>query len=238
MDPFTSENTDREEAILRAQAFLVLLQSLAGAGAVACLVALLSWGLVRSGAVSVQPISGLVIWSSLCLSGGFILARSVKRKWPLKRFRPLAVRMVDALLWQRIIESRAFHGAIIVAPDRVWIGEDVTLAPGGTLIAGSAVIEQGASLSAETSVGDGVWVGQRARLEAFCELGPRSRIAPHARIANSRVGADVTIGEGADIRGCTIGAGATIEPNACLDGVTITAVAVAPSSAPTGRRPS
>ncbi len=219
MDPFTSENHDREHAIMAAQAFLVLLHTAVSVAGIACLAALLSWEIGHSFRIPLGADGGipsLLLWTSIFFPALFFLAPALKRRWPFERWRPLAVRVVNVLLSQRIAELLTFHKAVIVAPDRVWIGEGVTFAPGGTVVAGAAIIERGASLSAETSVGDGAWIGQRARFEGFCELGPRSKVGAGAQITNSRLGAEVTVGEGADIRGCTIGKGATIEPNVRL----------------------
>ncbi len=225
MDPFAPENKDREEAILRAQAFLVMLQTCLGIICISCLAGLVPWLIVRACPISLGSRDAVLmplLSMPISLFGGFFFARALKGGSVIARCRPTATRMVGAFLHQRITEALAFRKAVIVAPDRVWIGEGA-IVTSGTVIAGAAIIEKGAHLSAETSLGDGVWIGARARLDGFCEVGPRSKIAPAAQIAQSRLGADVTVGEGADIRGCTIGVGAIIEPNVRLRDATIAA---------------
>ena len=99
MDPFAPENKDREEAILRAQAFLVMLQTCLGIICVSCLAGLVPWLIVRACPISLGSRDAVLVpllSMSISLFGGFFFARALKGRSVIVRWRPMATRSSSA----------------------------------------------------------------------------------------------------------------------------------------------
>lgn len=97
--------------------------------------------------------------------------------------------------WQRQARERLMaQGALMEAPDTVWLSTGVRLAEGATVRIGPHVVFQGS-----VQLADGVGIAPYALLRN-CEIGPGTEIEPFTVVEAARIGARCRIGPYARIR--------------------------------------
>lgn len=120
----------------------------------------------------------------------------------------LATVLID-LRNRRRVEALKESGVIIRRPELVWIGTNVSIAPGAQLC-GPAVIEDRVSISSSTRIGPHARLWGGTVLKGACVLDEEVSICGNATVTDSLLGKDVRVTDGASVTGCTVGDGGRI----------------------------
>jgi bifunctional UDP-N-acetylglucosamine pyrophosphorylase/glucosamine-1-phosphate N-acetyltransferase len=142
---------------------------------------------------------------------------------------PVSLAFARREVAERLVRRWMLGGVTVLDPRTTWIGPDVVLEPGVTLLpnvrlTGRTTVGAGCVVGPDVSL-DGTAVGADTRIRsATCEqavIGARSSVGPYAFLrGGTHAGDEVIAGAFVEIKGTRIGAGSRISHFACvIDGV-------------------